>query len=63
MGYSHVSGEIRIDRSGRWSPCAGNDNEEKGCTVADVPSVILSNLLDHLGPYEGILIGTPFCHG
>ena len=62
MGYSHVSGEIHIDGSDRWSSCTGNDNTAQGCTIADVPNIIFSNVLDHLGPYGGISIGTPFCN-
>ena len=61
-GYSHVSGEIHIDRFGRWNSCTGNDSEEEGCTIAEVPGVVYSNILDHLGPYEDILLGTIFCH-
>lgn len=61
LGYSHVAGEIHIEGSGRWNSCSGNDNTEEGCTIDEVPSLILSNLLDHLGPYQGIFMGSPFC--
>ena len=58
MGYSHVSGEIHIDGSDNWNLCTGNDSEEEGCTIAEGLNI---NLVDHLGPYDGIFIGTPFC--
>ena len=61
MGYSHVAGEIHIEGTDRWNSCSGNDSTEKGCTIAKVPNLILSNLLDHLGPYQGVFIGSPFC--
>jgi hypothetical protein len=32
----------------------GNDNREIGCTTRDV---IVGNIIDHLGPYNGIWIG------
>ena len=62
LGYSHVDGEVHIEGSDRWNSCTGNDSTERGCTIADVPNVILSNLLDHLGPYQGVFVGTPFCN-
>ena len=62
LGYSHVDGEVHIEGSDRWNSCTGNDSTESGCTIADVPNVILSNLLDHFGPYQGVFIGSPFCN-
>jgi hypothetical protein len=62
MGYSHVAGEIHIDGSNGWSSCTGTDSTEKGCTISDVPNIILSDMLDHLGPYQGVYIGTTFCN-
>lgn len=61
MGYSHVSGEVHIDGSNNWTSCTGDDSTESGCTISDVPNIILSNLLDHLGPYETVYIGSAFC--
>jgi hypothetical protein len=62
MGYSHVSGEIHIDGSNNWSSCTGDDSTSKGCTIYNVPNIILSDVFDHLGPYQGVYIGTPYCN-
>lgn len=62
MGYSHVGGEIHIDGSNRWNSCSGNDSTEKGCTIASVPNIFVSNILDHLGAYQDVYIGTTFCN-
>ncbi|KAI1789485.1 alpha/beta-hydrolase [Ganoderma leucocontextum] len=31
------------------------------CTISQVPTIAQGNIVDHLGPYEGIYIGTLFC--
>ncbi|KAF9785227.1 Alpha/Beta hydrolase protein [Thelephora terrestris] len=61
MGYSHVAGEIHIDGSNHWNSCNGNDDTENGCTIASVPNIFVSDILDHLGAYASIYIGTTFC--
>ena len=61
MGYSHVDGEIHISGSNAWNSCSGNDSTERGCTIDGVPNILLSNLIDHLGAYSGVFIGSPFC--
>ena len=63
MGYSHVAGEIHIDGSSNsWSSCTGDDSTEKGCTINTVPNIIFSDIFDHLGPYQGVYIGTIYCN-
>ncbi|KAF9644679.1 alpha/beta-hydrolase [Thelephora ganbajun] len=62
LGFSHVAGEIHILAADRWNSCSGNDNTEPGCTISEVPNVIVSNIIDHLGPYQGVWIGTVFCN-
>ncbi|KAF9644329.1 alpha/beta-hydrolase [Thelephora ganbajun] len=62
MGYRHVSGEIHIDGSDHWNSCSGNDSTERGCTIDEVANIILSDLLDHLGPYQDVFIGSLFCN-
>lgn len=57
MGYAHSHGEIHIRDDNAWVNCPGNDNTAPGCTVADVGNVLISNVLQHLGPYNGILMG------
>jgi hypothetical protein len=57
-GFRHTSGEIHIEReSGAWTVCPGQDNPSKHCSVGDTPSVIQGNVVDHVGPYDGILMG------
>jgi hypothetical protein len=41
----------------------GDDNAiDKECQVLSVPVLAAGKLLNHLGPYEGIWIGTIFCN-
>jgi len=62
LGFSHVAGEIHIVGGVRWNSCSGNDNTESGCTINEVPNLVVSNILDHLGPYQGVWIGSIFCN-
>jgi len=61
MGYSHVVGEIHIEGSDRWNFCSGNDSTLAGCTLADVPFILLSDASEHSGPYHGVFIGSAYC--
>ncbi|KAI6027657.1 Alpha/Beta hydrolase protein [Pisolithus microcarpus] len=62
MGFSHVQGEVHIVDSDYVVSCPGDDDATDGdCTIMTVPNVIDSDILDHLGPYQGIYIGTLFC--
>ncbi|KAK0188493.1 alpha/beta-hydrolase [Armillaria mellea] len=36
---------------------AGQDNPAKGCTVGDVSSILVGNLSEHDGPYDGVEMG------
>lgn len=58
LGYVHPSGEVHIQDSGAWEVCPGQDNPSELCSVGDVPTVFQSNLTDHDGPYDGIIMGT-----
>ena len=58
LGFSRVAGEIYIIAEDRWNSCSGNDKTETGCTINKVPNVIVSNVTDHSGPYQGVSIGT-----
>jgi predicted lipase len=55
MGFAHPAGEVHIldDSGGAWVACQGQDNPSRLCSVGDVPDVVRSNILDHLGPYDG----------
>jgi hypothetical protein len=58
LGYAHPSGEIHIQDDGStWDACPGQDNPSPLCIVGDEPTVAQGNILDHLGPYDGILVG------
>jgi hypothetical protein len=40
----------------------GNDDAtDQQCTIASVPNIIEGDILNHLGPYQGIYLGTIFC--
>ncbi|KAF8493037.1 lipase class 3 family protein [Russula emetica] len=61
LGFAHPAGEVHIqnDSGNSWFSCPGHDNPSQLCSVGDVPNVIQSNILDHLGPYEdGIFMGS-----
>ena len=64
LGFSHVHGEVHIV-SGAPDvayACPGDDDaSDAQCTISSVPNVFESNIIDHLGPYDGIYIGTVFC--
>ncbi|KAG7445154.1 lipase [Guyanagaster necrorhizus] len=54
LGFHQPSGEIHIDSDNDWNSCPGQDNPEKGCTVGDVSSILVGDLNDHDGPYDGV---------
>ncbi|KAJ8595223.1 alpha/beta-hydrolase [Rhizopogon salebrosus TDB-379] len=62
MGFSHPQGEVHIISPGNAVICPGNDDAtDQQCTIASVPNIFEGDLLNHLGPYQGIYIGTIFC--
>ncbi|KDN43367.1 hypothetical protein RSAG8_06151, partial [Rhizoctonia solani AG-8 WAC10335] len=61
LGYHHFSGERHIKSTGVWNACAGQDNTSTDCSTGAVPNILVGNLVDHLGPYEGVWIGTISC--
>ncbi|KAF8345922.1 Alpha/Beta hydrolase protein [Amanita rubescens] len=63
LGFSHPDGEIHIlSTSGNAVACSGNDDAtDPNCTDKSVPNIFEGNILDHLGPYDGIFIGTIYC--
>ncbi|KIJ32818.1 hypothetical protein M422DRAFT_265301 [Sphaerobolus stellatus SS14] len=48
LGYHHLHGEVRIT----------NDNTNSLCTVGDVTSILVGQISQHHGPYNGITTGT-----
>ncbi|KAI0335878.1 alpha/beta-hydrolase [Cubamyces sp. BRFM 1775] len=62
LGFQHPHGEIHIVSPGNAVSCAGDDDaDDSQCTIKTVPNIFEGNILNHLGPYEGISIGTIFC--
>ncbi|CAE6478997.1 hypothetical protein ACGC1H_003938 [Rhizoctonia solani] len=61
LGYRHFSGEKHIKTTGVWSGCGGQDNTSEDCSIGSVPTILQGNLIDHLGPYEGVWISTLSC--
>lgn len=59
LGYTHPAGEVHIKEDEQWVACAGQDNTDDGCTIADNNNIITANVLNHFGPYDGALMG--FC--
>ncbi|KAJ7147120.1 alpha beta-hydrolase [Mycena crocata] len=64
LGFAHPKGEIHIvdDDTKEFVACPGNDDaEDEKCQIKTVPSILSGNIIDHLGPYNGIFIGSLFC--
>ncbi|KAI0040867.1 alpha/beta-hydrolase [Auriscalpium vulgare] len=62
LGFSHPHGEVHILSAGNAVSCPGDDDAtDAQCTISSVPNVLDGNIIDHLGPYQGIYIGTIFC--
>jgi predicted lipase len=58
LGFVHPSGEVHIqDESGEWVTCPGQDDTSPLCIVGDVPDILLANVSDHPGPYDGVVMG------
>ncbi|KAI0027798.1 lipase [Vararia minispora EC-137] len=57
LGYHHPSGEIHIEDSGAWVSCLGQDNPSPHCSHGDVANIFEWNATDHLGPYDGVIMG------
>ncbi|KAI5123191.1 hypothetical protein M0805_003958 [Coniferiporia weirii] len=57
LDFVHPSGEVHIQDSGAWDACPGQDNDSDSCIVGDVPNIFDSDLSDHDGPYDGVVMG------
>ncbi|KAF8689785.1 Lipase (class 3), partial [Rhizoctonia solani] len=62
LGFQHVSGERHIVSPGNWVACSGRDNTDAQCTIGTVSNILVGDLNDHGGPYEGISIGSDACN-
>jgi hypothetical protein len=63
LGFQHPSGEVHMIAPGHAVACPGEDDAtDSQCQIESVPNIFESDIIDHLGPYEGdVWIGTPFC--
>ncbi|KAH7928461.1 alpha/beta-hydrolase [Leucogyrophana mollusca] len=62
LGFSHVYGEVHIVAPNDAVECPGDDDAtDASCTIMTVPNIFDGDILDHLGPYQGIYIGTIYC--
>ena len=62
LGFAHPHGEVHILGNNDAVACPGEDDAtDSQCTISSVPNIFFSNILDHLGPYQGTYIGTIFC--
>ncbi|KAF8887332.1 lipase [Infundibulicybe gibba] len=60
-GFHHPQGEKHIQNDLSWVDCPGQDNTDKKCIVGDVPNFFKGNVQDHLGPYDGVKMGSATC--
>ncbi|KAI9508343.1 Alpha/Beta hydrolase protein [Russula earlei] len=62
LGFRHPRREIHIESDGRAVACPGaDDGKDPQCSNKMVPIIQNGNVIDHLGPYRGVFIGTTFC--
>jgi len=61
LGFVHPDGEIHIEDNNAWMACAGEDNTDPQCSTGAVPNIFESDIIDHLGPYNGVWMGTIYC--
>ncbi|KJA29030.1 hypothetical protein HYPSUDRAFT_33536 [Hypholoma sublateritium FD-334 SS-4] len=62
LGFQHPHGEVHILSPGNAVSCPGDDDAtDPQCQILSVPNIAVGNILNHLGPYEGVFIGTIFC--
>lgn len=60
MGFLQVRGEVHIVHPDYAVECPGDDDAtESQCTIRSVG--LFPDVLDHVGPYQGIYIGSSFC--
>ncbi|KAG5648525.1 hypothetical protein DXG03_003136 [Asterophora parasitica] len=62
LNFAHGEGEVHILGPGKAVSCSGADNSvDSQCQIKTVPTIFDGDIIDHLGPYEGIYIGTIYC--
>ncbi|KAF8887334.1 lipase [Infundibulicybe gibba] len=63
LGFHHPQGEKHIQDDLSWLDCPGQDNTDKKCSTGDVSNVFEGSFSNHLGPYDGVMMGTATCSG
>jgi len=62
LGFAHPKGEIHILSANNAVSCTGDDDgTDSQCTDSSVPTILQGSILNHLGPYQGVNIGTIYC--
>ncbi|KAI1789636.1 alpha/beta-hydrolase [Ganoderma leucocontextum] len=62
LGFKHPHGEIHLVSPGNAVVCSGDDDaSDNKCTIKTVPNIFEGNIFKHVGPYEGVSLGTIFC--
>ncbi|KAG8926825.1 hypothetical protein FRC02_008636 [Tulasnella sp. 418] len=61
LGFAHPDGEIHINDDLSWNACSGQDNTDESCSTGHVDNIFIGNIIDHLGSYNGVWIGSIYC--
>ncbi|KAH7335439.1 Alpha/Beta hydrolase protein [Rhizoctonia solani] len=61
LGFAHAAGEKHILTPGSWVACSGQDNTDAQCATGAVSNILVGDIDDHGGPYEGISVGNDQC--
>ncbi|KAI9573644.1 Alpha/Beta hydrolase protein [Boletus coccyginus] len=62
LGFSHVMGELHIIQPDDAVECPDDDDAtDAQCTIKTVPNIFEGNISNHMGPYQGIYIGSIYC--
>ncbi|CAE6435544.1 unnamed protein product [Rhizoctonia solani] len=61
LGFAHAAGEKHILAPGSWVACSGQDNTDSQCTTGAVSNILVGDIDNHGGPYEGISVGGDQC--
>lgn len=58
-GFVHPTGEVHLLSLGGAVACPGEDDAvDSQCQIRTVPTLLQANDLDHLGPYNGLTMGS-----
>lgn len=57
LNKSHYSYHARMS----YASVVGQDNTSEDCIIGMVPTIFQGNVIDHLGPYQSVWMGTLSC--